>query len=196
MGLIVFDMGRRIETPLSTPRRRVQAVRATPPTGAIDANTTTSSTKQAHQKIEQYTEQEHEPQAVAFAGDIMEHELHTAGPNTSIEDAFEKMQTHSIHHLPIVSNTAELQAIISDRAILKALALKAASPKSAVISIAARPVYCVRDNTDIRQTARLLCDYHIGALPVINQDNKLTGIITRSDLLRLMSDYGPLELWA
>ena len=126
----------------------------------------------------------------------MEHELHTAGPNTSIEDAFEKMQTHSIHHLPIISNTAELQAIISDRAILKALALKAASPKSAVISIAARPVYCVRDNTDIRQTARLLCDYHIGALPVINQDNQLTGIITRSDLLRLMSDYGPLELWA
>ena len=196
MGLIVFDMGRRIETPLSTPRRRVHAVRSTPAINPINANTTTSSSKASHQKIEQYTEHEHEPQAVAFAGDIMEHELHTASPNTSIENAFSQMQTHNIHHLPIISDTSELQAIISDRAILKALALQKISGKSLVIDIAARPVYCVRDNTDIRQTARLLCDYHIGALPVINQDNKLTGIITRSDLLRLISDYGPLELWA
>lgn len=196
MGLIVFDMGRRIETPLSTPRRRVHAIRLTPAITPINANTTTSSSKASHKKIDQYAEQEHEPQAVAFAGDIMEHELHTVGPNVSIKDAFDKMQTHSIHHLPIISDTFELQAIISDRAILKALALQQVSAQSAVINISTRPVYCVRDNTDIRQTARLLCDYHIGALPVIDQENKLTGIITRSDLLRLISDYGPLELWA
>lgn len=196
MGLIVFDMGRRIETPLTTPRRRVQPIRATQPTAPIDANTTTYSSKLTHHPISQYTDQDHEPQAVAFAGDIMEQGLHTATPNTSIETAFDNMQAHKIHHLPVISESGELQAIISDRAILKALALQQISAQSAVISIAARPVYCVRDNTDIRQTARLLCDYHIGALPVIDQNNKLTGIITRSDLLRLLSDYGPLELWA
>jgi acetoin utilization protein AcuB len=196
MGLIVFDMGRRIETPVSSPRRRVHAVRPSEKIDPIHSDFKGTPPRSTSNHIEEYTDHEHEPQSVAFAGDVMEGNLQTVTADISLEDAYQQMQTHQIHHLPIISANAELQAIISDRAILKALALKQANLKSTVIEIAARPVYCVRDNTDIRQTARLLCDYHIGALPVINSDNKLTGIITRSDLLRLISDYGPLELWA
>ncbi len=68
--------------------------------------------------------------------------------------------------------------------------------QSSVMTLAARPVLCVQEKTDIHQTSKLLYEYDIGALPVLKSDNTLCGIVTRSDILRLLSHYGPLQFWA
>ena len=120
----------------------------------------------------------------------------TIRQETTIRDAYQLMREHDIHHLPIIDEHDNLQALISDRRILRALAEQRSIEHDSVMTVAVRPVYCTAESTDIRQTARLLTEYHIGALPVLNNKEQLTGIITRSDLLHLLSEYGPLELWA
>lgn len=193
MTLIVFDMGRHIETPVSQPRRRVNRTTATSPTApvhaSVDALTYSADGHQHH-------DQQHAPQAAAFAADIMMDDVITANADTSVHDAIQRMTDQRIHHLPIIDASGKLLAIVSDRALLRAQCQKEFNDNESIMTVAQRPVYCVHRDTDIRQTARLLCDFHIGALPVIDDQQQLAGIITRSDILRLVSDYGPLELWA
>jgi acetoin utilization protein AcuB len=37
--------------------------------------------------------------------------------------------------------------------------------------------------------------YHIGAIPILNEQQKIEGIVTRGDLLRTLMNQAPLELW-
>ena len=70
------------------------------------------------------------------------------------------------------------------------------SDDNSMMDVAAHPVVCVLQSTDIRQASNILYEYDIGALPVLNDEHQLCGIITRSDVLKLLSHYGPMELWA
>ena len=195
MGLIVFDMGRRIETPVTPPRLRTRKATPASASSKVTAEHSEALLADSYGSFSGTSQQEHAPQSVAFARDIMSTPVRSLPLNETPEKAYETMLSHGIHHLPLVTDEGDLSAIISDRDLLKALA-GLRTPARQVINLASRPVFCVQESTDIRQTARLLCDYHIGALPVLNEHQALTGIITKADLLQLISHYGPLELWA
>lgn len=47
-------------------------------------------------------------------------------------------------------------------------------------------VYSVREFTSIREAAKVLCDKHIGSLPVINEQGILVGCLQLRDLLELV----------
>jgi CBS domain-containing protein len=38
-------------------------------------------------------------------------------------------------------------------------------------------------------------NYHLGAVPITDELEKVVGLITRSDILRGMIKFGPTELW-
>jgi len=195
MGLIVYDMGRRIETPVTPPRLRTRRASPAQASREIGDEHGDALLAESYGAFSGSAGDQHAPQSVAFARDIMTPDLITALESDSPEQAFERMSERGVHHLPVINAEGALSAIISDRDLLRAFMKKSPLPET-ILPLASRPVYCVQESTDIRQTARLLCDYHIGALPVLNEHQLLTGIITRTDLLQLISHYGPLELWA
>ena len=47
------------------------------------------------------------------------------------------------------------------------------------------PVVSVQPATSFKQTVRLLQEHRVSALPVIDRDGRLLGVITRRDLLRV-----------
>ncbi len=49
--------------------------------------------------------------------------------------------------------------------------------------------------TDIRRIAKVMFDEHIGSMPVLDDNRKLEGIISRSDILHALVNYPPLKLW-
>jgi len=49
-------------------------------------------------------------------------------------------------------------------------------------------------DTDIRYIARLFVERRIGAMPIV-RNNKLAGIITRSDILSAVMRHFNLEIW-
>ena len=51
-------------------------------------------------------------------------------------------------------------------------------------------------DTDVIEIATNLVTYHIGSIPVIDKDDKILGIITRTDLLRVMVNEARIERWA
>lgn len=50
-------------------------------------------------------------------------------------------------------------------------------------------------STEIRLIARAMFEERIGSMPIIDEKNKLVGIITRSDILRTLVSHAPMELW-
>jgi acetoin utilization protein AcuB len=49
--------------------------------------------------------------------------------------------------------------------------------------------------TDIREIANIMLDERIHALPILDGNRRLVGILSARDLLRGIATHGPLELW-
>lgn len=203
MSLVVYDMGKRIETPVRPPSRRITASQATAAIHPVNEQASHSGSPSASASgIEAYRQQqEKHPATVAFIRDILHRNVATLTPNDTLAEAREKLQQTGFHNLPIVNLEQQVLAIFSEGDLLRAL-IKQPQPtpahfwQSNIMNFASRPVFCVQEQTDIHQASKLLYEYNIGALPVLNHHNQLCGIITRSDILRLLSHYGPLEFWA
>ena len=49
--------------------------------------------------------------------------------------------------------------------------------------------------TDVRR-ARVMTDYHLTAIPIVDASDSLIGLISRSDILRCVANDPPLSLWS
>jgi len=49
--------------------------------------------------------------------------------------------------------------------------------------------------TEIREIATIMLDEHIHAVPILDGNRRLVGILSSRDLLRDIATHGPLELW-
>lgn len=203
MSLVVFDMGQRVETPIRPQDRRVSASQASAGVQAIDEHTQRHSRGSSqNEAIQAYLQQkEKHPATVAFIRDILHRDVKTLSPNATLADAWQMLKETGHHNLPVINAKQHVLAMFSEGNLLRAL-IRNDSDNSQrfwqenIMNLATRPVLCVQEQTDIHQTSKLLYEYNIGALPVLNQQNQLCGIVTRSDILRLLSHYGPLEFWA
>ncbi|WP_419811611.1 HPP family protein [Bacterioplanoides sp.] len=194
MSLIVFDMGRRVETPVTPEKFRINPVYASAATSAVGSAADAYERQQDH--YASGGESQHQPQAVAYVADIMQRKVQYIYSDAPLRQAWEMMQNTGFHHIPVVSDDLTVCAMLSDRDLLNQSLSTHIDWHDNVLTLASRPVLCIGEYADIRQCARTLLEYRIGALPVINEQNLLSGIITRTDILRVLSHYGPMELWA
>lgn len=114
------------------------------------------------------------------AKDIMSSPLHTIQKNVLISKATEIMNRMGFRHLPVTEGKDHLVGMISERDILCG-----ATPH--VVSDIMKPQIIVSlDSARIQDVAHLMLDEKINALPVVNFNHKLVGIITLSDILKLV----------
>jgi CBS domain-containing protein len=64
-----------------------------------------------------------------------------------------------------------------------------------VVDVMWTPVPSVSPDTDIRRVARVLLDTGLPGLPVVSEEGKVTGFVSRSDILRAVVADPPLDLW-
>jgi CBS domain-containing protein len=49
--------------------------------------------------------------------------------------------------------------------------------------------------TDVGRIAHLMLSYHLSAVPVVDEQDALIGLVSRSDVLRAVTSDPPLSLW-
>lgn len=130
-----------------------------------------------------------------FVSKSMTGKVVTTTPQTRILDAQKAMADKQIRHLPVVEEDDRLVGIITDRDIRSTLPLsfiqQALPPEErerlaglTVGEIMSRKLITVSP-TDTIQDALLIVQQHkVGALPVVDEDHRLRGIISVRDLLR------------
>ncbi|MSQ42245.1 MAG: CBS domain-containing protein [Dehalococcoidia bacterium] len=124
---------------------------------------------------------------------IMSHPLVTVTPEAQLWEARAMMTAHHVHHL-LVADRGRIVAIISDRDIAYRVSLYASGPTASRHEAAAlhRRVHqaatfrlvTIRDDASVEEATALILDREISALPVVDEQGQVIGIVTSRDLLR------------
>lgn len=134
-----------------------------------------------------------------LARDVMTSPAVTVRWDATVLEAAALMEEKNIRRLPVVDEENILIGIISDGDVREALSLyNTTNPYApdqdeillAVDEIMATPVHTVGPAEPLRNVVQLLLDYKIGGVPVVDAHNHPLGIITESDIFRLL-----LEAW-
>ncbi len=127
--------------------------------------------------------------------DIMTSPAIVVTPNTTAPAANALMKQHCIRHLPVVEN-GRLVGIVSQGDLRQASITAAINSDSyelhfmldrlTVGKIMTRKVFTVTPEAFIVHAVELMTEKKIAGLPVVEKDGSVVGIITESDLLKML----------
>ncbi|NVK42632.1 MAG: CBS domain-containing protein [Oceanospirillaceae bacterium] len=216
MALVIYDQGYRIQTP----------VRALFKPGGVEsveeikaAHTTASEEQRVHAEGEQYRikgyqeqlrrspprskpplrgyerplEQQPRPGAPSLPATLyMSAPVQWITRNASIADARDRMRNLRIEHLVVMSPQERPLGIVS----YSQLERSGQHPMVSVASIYSRHLIAASPDTEASQLAATFVEYEVGAIPIVDSRDRLVGIVTRTDLLRLLISGARIESWA
>lgn len=174
--------------------RHYQAPKQDGVSPVVKSNATQPINNQTQKDLANYEQasgkrKEQAPQRVQWAREIMSQPvIYLDETDLSIKNAQYLIQHHGISHLPICRKK-KLVAITTEIQILRHTVNQQQDWYH-------QRVFAAKPETDIHQLAHVMFDEHVGCLPIVDDDQILIGLVTRSDLLRVTSQYGPLEFWA
>jgi CBS domain-containing protein len=117
-------------------------------------------------------------------GDVMSRDVVTVREDIDVGDAARLIVNGSSDHLAVVSKDGRLMGIITAWDISKAVASGKASRISEIMT---RRVYSARLDEPIELAARTLDTHSISALPVVDRENRVIGMITSNHLSSLLA---------
>jgi CBS domain-containing protein len=103
----------------------------------------------------------------------------------TISDARETMRSWGMRHLPVVDD-AGLVGVISDRDILRAFSLHKPG-ETEVKEVMTKSPYKVTPNVSVAEVATVLAENKFGSVIIVDDKNRVLGIFTTIDALRLLS---------
>ena len=127
--------------------------------------------------------------------DWMTKKVITVDVRTTLPDAHKLMRTNKIRRLPVMDH-GRLAGIItrsdireaspSDATTLSVWELTYLLSKLEVKQIMTRDPVTIAPDATIKEAAKLMYTHKIGGLPVVDKAGQLVGIITESDIFRVL----------
>ncbi|MGA7269763.1 MAG: CBS domain-containing protein [Acidimicrobiia bacterium] len=129
--------------------------------------------------------------------ELMSTDLATVGADTPLKEAARLMTGRGVSGLPVVDETGQLVGIISESDFVEKASGQTRSgligalferearliDADTVGAIMTRSVVSIEPRASHQQAARLMRTKRVKRLPVVNEDGKLVGIVSRSDIL-------------
>ncbi len=130
---------------------------------------------------------------------IMKTEVISVGMDATLGEAMDLCLDRRIRHVPVLDETGQLAGLVTDRDLRAYI-----SPRIGTISenntardTLSRRVHVIMTRnlatgfptTTLAQAAKLMLERKVGCLPIVNRDGSLAGIITTTDLLRIIARY-------
>lgn len=131
-----------------------------------------------------------------LVGDWMTREVITISPNTSLAEAHKLMQEKRIRRLPVVDRDRIVGIVTlgdvrgaepSQASSLSVWEMHDLIAKLKVTEVMTRHPVTIGQNASIGEAARSMLDNKFSGLPVVDESAHLVGIITESDIFRLVA---------
>jgi CBS domain-containing protein len=135
--------------------------------------------------------------------DLMTKEVLTVRPGTQLKDAAQLLAQHRISGLPVVDDDRHVLGVLSEGDILYKEAgatdkprfferLLSGPPAEFELKLAARtvgeamsaPAVTIGPTRPVTVAATMMIEERVNRLPVVDEEDRLIGIITRADLVR------------
>jgi CBS domain-containing membrane protein len=130
-------------------------------------------------------------------------ELMTADPlcltrDGSLKDAHELMRGKNIRHIPVIDDKGALVGMLTQKIIVAkvlslmaqfgATALDRKEKQQLVADLMVTDFAAVSPDQSLKEVAGFFVSNRHGCMPVVDKNNKLKGILTSSDFVRLAAD--------
>jgi len=138
-----------------------------------------------------------EQQITELAQSVMSSPVISMNINTSLFDAWKLMQQHEINHLAITDDSNLLAGLLSEKNILPHLMEQTAlSVNDISLNIfCQRTLLSATPDTNLYELAQVMLENRLDGIVII-ENNTLQGIITYSDIIKVMLKASQLEVFA
>lgn len=106
-------------------------------------------------------------------------------PSDSVMKAAQLMKSEDVGPIPIVENkdTKKLTGIITDRDLAIKVVAEARDPKTTrVKEVMTDDLVTCKENDDVNKALKLMQDYQVRRIPVVDKGDHLLGIIAQADV--------------
>lgn len=155
----------------------------------------------AQTAYQQQTGQDQHPKPVVLARDLMTAPVLSLPSDSTLTEAWTVMTRRGFRHIPVTSMHGTLVGMVSDRDLLHhvpeliTLANTGLAAQRRLAEIMTPRVISATPTTDIREITRVMLDERIHAVPILDGNRRLVGILSTHDLLRGIANHAPIELW-
>ena len=127
---------------------------------------------------------------------FMSSKVIVAHPEDGIRQTFFRMRENEVRHMPVVDDNRNLVGIISDRDLRRPEWVDEAPDLShiynlddnlSVSDLMTRNVIVAHTYDTIAKSTRMLLEHRFGALPVVNKEQELVGMLSSHDLLKALN---------
>jgi CBS domain-containing protein/mannitol/fructose-specific phosphotransferase system IIA component (Ntr-type) len=136
--------------------------------------------------------------------DVMTPRVYCVSPDTPVRELLEMVSAHGLRAIPVVGEDREVLGVVTDRDLLRYLlpgTLRAGregekgrppavGEEPRVRDIMTRSVMCISEDQALTEVASLMVNKDVERLPVVSE-GKLTGFLTRGDILRKLFGLRP-----
>jgi CBS domain-containing protein len=126
------------------------------------------------------------------ARDIMTENPAVATPETTARDAARMMEENDCGSLPVVEtrDSMKLIGIVTDRDLALRILGRGQNPDTRIREAMSRNVASVRPDDSLDEVERLMAGQQVRRIPVVDQNERILGIIAQADLAREQGAVG------
>lgn len=133
--------------------------------------------------------------SVLKVSNFMTPKVLTAHPDDGIRHTFFRMREDNVRHFPVVDDDGKLVGIISDRDLRRPEWVDEAidiahlynlDDELSVKDLMSTNVHVAHTYESLHKVTRILIEHRYGALPVLNKEDELVGMLSATDLLQAL----------
>jgi len=122
--------------------------------------------------------------------DLMTTDVIAVSPDTGLREAARLMFRNRVSSLPITDPDGTLVGIISEADFLRLEVERQEGTRDqgeTVGDVMSRGVVTVRPNAEIYEAAKIMAVQEVKRLPVVDEDDRLLGVISRADIVSIFT---------
>ncbi len=132
--------------------------------------------------------------------DIMTKNCIYIDSKSTIQDAYNVLREYKIGQMPIVSFGKKIMGIIDKKMILNFL-MDDLENRNNILGKKLEDLYLPQlitadPDTDIRKVAKVMIDFKLHAVPIVEENDILIGIVSKTDIIKAVSHIPQFQLWS
>jgi len=137
--------------------------------------------------------------SIVHAQQLMSQPVDTVQLTLDIVSAWQLLHEKHHHQLPVLDNQQRIVGMLSERNLLQFMVVEDEQLRyvkgKTVLEVMSTDVITADPVSDIRRIAHVMLRYHLSALPIVDKNDALIGLVSRSDILHTVSHSTHLNLW-
>ena len=119
---------------------------------------------------------------------------------STVNEAYGSLNSLDVNQMPVVSFGKKIRGMINKKMILELLMDNLENSKynlnKKIEEIKLPEIITVAPTVEIRKVAKVMIDFKLDAIPVVDENDILVGIVSKTDILKAISYLPKMQLWS